>query len=535
VASSGEIRYARSDSFNIAFQLLGGEGRDLLAFPSAVLLPIDAMDDEPALARFHRRLASFSRLIRFDPRGVGFSDPLVPTGPATLEQWVQDAPAVMDAAGSENAAIFAPVDSSLTAVVMATSHPERVHSLVLVNGTARMARDSDYPVGIPQQVLDRFIEVNFEPDAVGRGFDFLRLAAPSVADDDAFRAWWTKAGYRGASPAAARALQAASLSADVRSVLPLVRVPTLIMHRRGNAIVRAGHGRYLAEHIPGSKYIELGGDDHLYWVGDTTVMLDEIEEFLTGSRGTPNADRVLTTILFTDIVGSTEQAAGAGDRRWRDLLDAHDRMVARQVHRFGGRQVKSIGDGILATFDGPARAIQCGLALRDGARQLGLDARVGLHTGEVERRAEITAPFRAGPGARWTFLVLGPTDQPGLAPGPASHPAPHPVELGSPGGRIMSDGLCLLVDVLDDDEALAHTAAHLTAAPEAAGDDLVFANVLAGVGGGPDVALVGIHDPGAADRLADASPLPTDPPWCPTSRIRRAAAAAEPGVDRSDG
>jgi len=382
-----ETHYAKSGDVNVAYQTLGLDSPDLLAFSSA-MLPIDSMDDEPSLARFHNRLASFSRLIRFDVRGVGFSDSIAPSNPPTLEQWMQDALAVMDAAGSQRAAVFAPSDSSPEAVLLAVTYPDRVSSLVIVNGSARIARAEDYLIGIPQTVLDRFLEIQMEPDAVEQGLDFLAMEAPSVANDGAFRAWWNRAGNRGASPAAARLIQRVKFEFDVRALLPLVAVPTLILHRREDAAIRVGHGRYLAAHIPDAKYVELGGADDLYWVGDTDEMLDEIEEFITGVRGGAEPDRVLATLLFTDIVGSTQRMAEVGGRRWRDLLDRHDVAVRRQLERFRGREIKMTGDGVLASFDGPARAVTCARAIRDTAAQLGLEVRAGVHTGEVEVRGE---------------------------------------------------------------------------------------------------------------------------------------------------
>lgn len=379
-----DIHYAKSGSVNIAYQVVGAGQRDLLAFPAVVLLPIDSVDEEPSLARFQDRLASFSRLIRFDPRGVGLSDPVVPTGPTTLEQWVQDAVAVLDAAGSGRTALFAAGDFALTAILLAATYPDRVSGLVIVNGTARYARDTDYPVGAPQRLLDYFLEANFEPEAAAPSFDFLRLTAPSRAHDESFRAWWVKAGRRGASPATARAIQLVTLRADVRAVLPHVRAPTLVIHRRDDAMVRVGHGRYLAEHLPEAKYLELEGADNLCWVGDTDLMLDEIEEFLTGVRHGPGAERKLTTILFTDIVGSTARLVEAGDRRWRERLDTYEAALRRQLERFGGEEVGTAGDGAVAIFDGPARAVTCGCAIRDAASQLGLELRTGIHTGEVE-------------------------------------------------------------------------------------------------------------------------------------------------------
>jgi pimeloyl-ACP methyl ester carboxylesterase len=328
-----EIRYAKDGDAFVAYQALGVDSPDLLVFSSG-MLPIDSVNDEPSLTRFHDRLASFSRLIRFDLRGVGMSDPAALSSPPTLEQWMQSALAVMDAAGSQRAAVFAPQESSLQAILLAATHPERITSLVIVNGTARISRAEDYPEGIPQPILDRFLDLNFEPDAVDRGFDSLEFWAPSVAGDDAFRAWWNRAGNRGAGPATAKLMDRVRQGADVRALLPLVGVPTLVLHRRDDNVFRVGHGRYLAEHVPDAKFVELPGSDALYWVGDTEIMLDEIEEFLTGTRPGPRADRVLLTVLFTDIAGSTAHIAQLGDRRWRELLDRHDVATRRQLVRF---------------------------------------------------------------------------------------------------------------------------------------------------------------------------------------------------------
>jgi class 3 adenylate cyclase len=400
----GEIHYAMSGGVHIAYQVLGTGSPDLLAFSSAPLLSIDSMDDEPLLARFHDRLASFSRVIRFDRQGVGLSD-RVPTGPTTLEQWVQDALAVMDAVGSRQAAVLAARDSSLEGVLMAATYPERVTSLVVVNGTARLARGDDYEVGIPKPILDKFLELNMEPDAVERGYDYLAAAAPTMAGDKAFRDWWVRAGYRGGSPAMARAIQAVYFRADVRPVLPLVRVPTLVLHRRDNRAFRVGHGRYLAEHILKAKYVELEGADDLYWVGETESMLDEIEEFVTGIRHGPRSDRALATVLFTDIVGSTRRIAEVGDRRWKELLGGHDTAVRRELARFRGRQVTSAGDGTVATFDGPARAVTCACAIREAAAQLGLEVRAGLHTGEIELYGDDIAGLAVHIAARVAALA----------------------------------------------------------------------------------------------------------------------------------
>jgi class 3 adenylate cyclase len=418
---SPEIRYTKSGDRHVAYQVRGDGPIDLLALNTGCQIWIDR-DDEPHWSRFDRRLASFSRLIRFDPSGVGLSDPLVGGSGPTIERWTQDAVAVLDAVGSPHAAMFAVSTGGLVAMLFSATYPERTSAQVLMHCHARVVSDSDYPFGYPQDVVDHFMEAVTDPGYQGEAVDDVAMSAPSLAGDVEFRSWWKRAGERNASPATARAIDDLTLHADIRSVLPLINTPTLVLHRVDNAFLPIGHGRYLAEHIAGAKLIELPGEDHLPFAGDTETLIGEIEEFLTGTRATPNTDRALATILFTDIVESTKRAAGTGDRRWRELLDNHDRMAGRQVHRFGGRQVKTTGDGILALFDGPARAIQCGLAICEGANQLGMEVRVGVHTGEVERRGDDIAGIgvniaarvqaRAQPGEVWvsrtvTDLVTG--------------------------------------------------------------------------------------------------------------------------------
>jgi class 3 adenylate cyclase len=377
-------RFARSDGGNIAYQVFGEGDLDVLMFSGAVL-SIDSMDDEPALARFVRRLASFSRLIRFDVRGLGLSDPVPASAPPSLEDWMRDALAVLDDCGSQRAAVFTARGPSLEGILLTASHPERITHLVVVNGQARLAEAPDYPIGVPQTVLDGFLATNTAPDAVEQGFDILSVAAPSIANDDAFRRWWIRAGNRAASPAMAHSILRVVVQADVRAALPLVRSPTLVLHRRGDAFIPARHGRYLAEHIPDARYVELPGADDLYWVGDdTSLMLEEIEEFLTGVRPTIADGPALATVLFTDIVSSTAHAAAMGDRSWRDLLTAHHDLVRRNLQVYSGREINTTGDGFLAVFDGPAHAVRCALAIRRAVEPLGIQIRAGLHAGEIE-------------------------------------------------------------------------------------------------------------------------------------------------------
>ncbi|WP_322858321.1 adenylate/guanylate cyclase domain-containing protein [Mycobacterium europaeum] len=401
-------RYASCGEIDIAYQVFGDGPIDLLVLPGP-LIPIDCVDLEPSMYRFHRRLASFCRVIRFDQRGIGLSSRVASLDMLGPESWAQDAIAVMNAAGCERATIFAPGFTSLAGVVLASEHSDRVNSLVIANGAARTLRSPDYPIGTNLDDADRFTTVGMEPDAVEQGFDMLGIIAPSVAGDAAFRSWWDMAGNRAASPSMARAFINKIREGDVRDRLPLVAVPTLILHRDNPDFSPVGHAHYLAEHIPGSRLVELPGRDALYWVGDTAPVLDEIEEFITGVRGVSDAERLLTTIVFTDIVGSTERAAVLGDHRWRDLLDNHDTLVRRELQRFGGREVNTAGDGFVATFSSPSAALACADTIVDVVRVLGIEVRVGIHAGEVEVRGKDVAGMAVHIGARVAALA-GPSE-----------------------------------------------------------------------------------------------------------------------------
>ena len=383
VTETATTQYAKNGDVHLAYQVLGEGPIDLLLL-EADFIPTDAWDEQPLLAHAIQRLASFSRLIRCDRRGIGCSDPITPASPPTLEQWMDDSLAVLDAAGSECPSVMATMDAGPLGVLLAATHPQRVRSLVLVNSFARGLNGPDYPWGWPEEFA-----LQMTSNTVDTGGDSgwgLALEAPSMADDDEFRRWWDRAGNRGASPATARALLEVYFRSDVRDVLGVINVPTLVVHRSDDKAIVVENGRYLAKHIPGAKLVELPGADDIFWVGDADSVIDEIEEFLTGTRRGPETDRVLATVLFTDIVGSTERATEMGDRRWRDLLDAHDQTVRRQLERFRGREIATVGDGFLATFDGPGRAIQCAGAIRDAVRRLEIVLRIGLHTGEIELR-----------------------------------------------------------------------------------------------------------------------------------------------------
>lgn len=371
-----ETHYAKSGDVNIAYQVVGDGPRDLVLVPGFVS-HLDNDWDDPRSAHLLERLASFSRLIRFDKRGTGLSDR--PGGLPDLETRMDDVRAVMDAAGSERAALFGYSEGGPMSCLFAATHPDRTTALVLYGTYAkRVDPDDDYPwvaTGEQRQAYADQIEREwgFESD--------LGTMAPNA--DAALTAWWRARARASASPGAARALILMNSRINVRHVLPTIRVPTLVLHRSGDRDSRLEEGRYLADHIQGARFVELAGEDHIPWI-DADQIVDEVEEFLTGVRRGPEPDRVLATVLLTDIVGSSEHAAELGDRRWRDLLEAHHALVRGELARWRGREVDTAGDGFLATFDGPARAIRCACAIRDGLHALGLEIRAGLHTGECE-------------------------------------------------------------------------------------------------------------------------------------------------------
>jgi pimeloyl-ACP methyl ester carboxylesterase len=400
-----ETQYAKTtDGVHIAYQVRGEGPLDLIEITNGTLFSIDSTGEQPRWQEYVDKLASFSRLMRYDCRGIGLSDPLTSADPPTVEQFAADASAVLDAAQVQQAAMLAVSFGGVAALLLAATHPERTRALVLVNAYACLLRAADYPAGIPAGVYARFNQALVSGRASGEapgepsGTDDLPLMVPSLVGDAIFASWWRRAGHRGASPATARRMWGAVVC-DLRPVLEAINVPTLVMHSRDDRFVRVGHGRYLADHIRGAHYVELPGADHVPWAADADVT-GEIEEFLTGFRHAPETDRVLATVLFTDIVGSTERAAQLGDRGWRDLLDAHDGVVRRQLERFRAREVNTVGDGFLVTFDGPGRAIQCACAIRDAVRALAIEVRAGLHTGEIEVRGDDVAGMAVHIGAR---------------------------------------------------------------------------------------------------------------------------------------
>ncbi|HEV8056948.1 MAG TPA: adenylate/guanylate cyclase domain-containing protein [Actinomycetota bacterium] len=375
-----QTRYARSGDLSIAYQVVGDGPFDLVYVPGWVS-NIELMWEEPGLAGFLERLASFSRLILFDKRGTGLSDPVSTDGLPTLEERMDDVRAVMDAVGSERAALLGHSEGGNMCVLFAATYPERTTALLLVGSYAKRLRSQDYPWAPTVEQRAREIE---ETEATWGSPEAFRALAPSKAEDQAFQRWIGRYLRQSASPKAAAALMRMNTQIDVRDVLPTIGVPTLLIYRTDDADVQVDEGRYIAERIPGSRFVELPGVDHLMWTGDTDALLDEIEGFLTGVRRGPDPDRVLATVLFTDVVGSTETANRVGDRAWRSLLDRHHQVIRRELERWRGREIDTAGDGFLATFDGPARGIRCAVAATEGVRDLGLEIRAGLHTGEVE-------------------------------------------------------------------------------------------------------------------------------------------------------
>ena len=374
----GSTRYAKSGDLHIAYQVTGDGPIDIVYVPTWIG-QLEVLTEEPTIAAFLERLTRFARVISFDRRGSGLSDPWV--GPPTLEDQIDDVLAVMDAVGSERAALMASLEGGPLAMTFAASHPERTSALVLYSTFARARWAPDYDWAPTDE--DGAQRIDQAIAQWGQGGVAMTIA-PSRADDPAFREWAGKMERYAASPGTIRQIMRFVGETDVRHVLPSIRVPTLVMHRRGDQFLMVEHSRYLAKHIPGARYVELEGSDGLFSVGDSEAVIGEIEEFLTGTRHEREADRVLATVLFTDIVGSTERAAELGDSQWRSLLERHDRAVRRELERHRGRCVKSTGDGVLATFDGPARAVRAAGSIAGAVRPLGIEIRGGLHTGEVE-------------------------------------------------------------------------------------------------------------------------------------------------------
>jgi class 3 adenylate cyclase len=391
-----ETRYARSGEAHIAYQVVGEGPIDLVYVPGWVS-NVELNWDDASYARFLSRIASFARLIMFDKRGTGLSDRVPEDRLPNLEQRMDDVRAVMDAAGSERAALFGISEAGPMCVLFAATYPERTTSITIYGSYAHAGGAPEYEWTRSKESRADFIRAIEER----WGGDFgLAERAPSMVASESFRAWWGSYLRHSASPRAALALTAMNSQIDVRPLLAAVRVPTLILHRTGDLAMKTEEARYMAEHIPGAKLVLLPGDDHLPWIGETEPLLDALHEFLTGSPRAHEIDRVLATVLFTDIVGSSEKAAALGDAAWRELLARHHELVRRQLARFRGNEVDTTGDGFFASFDGPARAIHCACAIVESAPDLGLEVRAGVHTGECELMDGKIAGIAVHTGAR---------------------------------------------------------------------------------------------------------------------------------------
>jgi class 3 adenylate cyclase/pimeloyl-ACP methyl ester carboxylesterase len=374
-------QYALSGEASIAYQVVGDGPIDMLFLPGWIS-QIEQLWEAPANRRFLERLAAFTRLILFDSRGTGLSDRVLEE--YTLEQEARDAIAVLDAAGSERAAVFTYAIGGLVGAQLAVDHPERIGALVMYASTARASWAPDYDWALTPEQREELIEANVaEWGQVNSAA--MSSFAPSMGEDPALAAWFARLQRLAASPGEARMIFKALIDLDVRDALPRIRVPALVMHRPQEQVWDVRNSRYLAEHIPGARYVELDGVDSFPFVGDSDAIIEEIEEFITGVRTGGEVERALLTVMFTDIVDATSRAARVGDGRWRDLLSDHDEQVRLEFARFGGREVKTFGDGFLATFAGPpSRALRCALAVTRAAQALGVEVRVGMHTGECE-------------------------------------------------------------------------------------------------------------------------------------------------------
>jgi class 3 adenylate cyclase len=386
---------------HIAYQVFGEGDLDLVLVPGFVTHVELIWESEPS-SRFLEALGSFARVINFDRRGSGLSDPVADA--PTLEERMDDVRAVMDAAGSERAVLMGISEGVPMSILFAATYPERVQALVSYGGMARSTQADDYPFAQP---VDALIESGAELVLPywGQGA-VIEVSAPSQADDPDARAFAARMERASASPGMLASLGQMFIEIDVRDVVPTVQVPTLVLHRRFDHLVNVRHGRWLADHLPNAKLVELAGGDHLPWGEGAEELIDEVQEFLTGTRYTPEPDRILATVLFTDIVDSTDTAAQLGDQRWREVLETHRQGVREALGRHGGREVKSLGDGFLLSFDGPARGIRCAQAILDSSQQLGIQVRAGLHTGECEVMGDDLGGIAVHIAARVSALAL---------------------------------------------------------------------------------------------------------------------------------
>ncbi|MFN8526672.1 MAG: adenylate/guanylate cyclase domain-containing protein [Chloroflexota bacterium] len=403
---TANTRYARCGDLSIAYQVIGEAPRDLIV-NHGWFSNIEAFWGHRRCAYFLERLASFARVIVFDKRGTGLSDRVPITDLPTLEERMDDVRAVMDAVGSERAALYGYSEGAVMCALFAATYPERTTALVMEGSYARRIATDDYPWAVTAEQAEDFLEAIRMHWGESLG---LEARAPSLVGDRQFAEFFSSYQRQSVSPGAALALTRMNFQIDIRHVLPSIRVPTLVLHRSGDRTFDVRGSRFLASQIPGAKYVELPGIDHLPWVGESVeATLDEIEEFVTGTRHAPEPDRFLATVLFTDIVGSTEHVAALGDRRWRSLLDDHHAVVRTLLARHRGQEVHTTGDGFLATFDGPARAVRCASEIVAAVRPLGIEVRSGVHTGEIERMGDDVGGLAVHIGAR-VCSAAGPSE-----------------------------------------------------------------------------------------------------------------------------
>ena len=396
-----ETRYALAGDVHIAYQVLGTAPVDVV-LADQWFSHMDAQWEVPPLAELRRRLSAFSRLILFDKRGIGLSDPVPIKALPMIDEWIDDVRAVLDAVGSRRAALVTNIGGAIPSIVCAAALPDRLSALVIVDGFARFTAAPGYEIGVSEEIKEMAL-ASIE-DGHGRAL-MVDLFAPSVASDARLRAQFGRYERQSASPGSAAAMVRLLYETDVRDVLPTIRVPTLVMHHADAAHLPPALGRYLADRIPDARFLELPGADSLMWAGDQERIVAEIQEFVTGVRPDPERNRVLATVLFTDIVDSTARAAELGDRRWRELLAEHNRIVRDELARGGGREIKTTGDGFLATFDGPARAVRAAIAIRDALQGAGVTIRAGIHTGEIELLPDDVAGVSVHIGSRVSALA----------------------------------------------------------------------------------------------------------------------------------
>lgn len=391
---TGETRYAHNGDVSIAYRLFGNGPLEMV-FVTGFVGHLEVSFEYPAVRRFFERLASFTRIVVYDKRGQGLSDR--PGRPPTLEEGMDDLRAVIEAAELQRPSIFGVSEGGPMALLFAASHPERVASLVLYGTYARIMSVPGYDFGVDPDDFDALLQLLRDdwggPVAVP-------LFAPSLEEDNAFCDWWARFLRSGTSPSGAAGLIALYRDIDVRHALPAITAPSLVLHKDRDLLVPHMHGEYLAGHIPGARYVELPGEDHLFFTEDSDALLDEVEEFVAGTRASRQPERRLATVLFTDIVGSTDRASRLGDRRWRDIADSHDAIVRRALNRHTGREIKTMGDGFLVSFEGPARAIRCAQEIAHEADRIGIPVRAGVHTGECDVVGDDLAGLAVNIGAR---------------------------------------------------------------------------------------------------------------------------------------